>query len=241
MLPQTLSYCWQFRGENGARDRNGNARPISTDRLWKLDYTWLPPAPVLGNLGGTVRLNGSPLQGVTVTAAGQSQNTDANGLYLFTNVSPGTYQVSLSNLPVGVQCLSQTASVTAGQTTTLNINCTQTNFTLTLGLSYRHNGPGDSNTCVAISGALAAAAGSDPVALENIAGATYTVQWSGTGVVGTTQRSGTLNASSQALDRQPINLFGTYTANVSVTYQGVTKQASGTVTVSGMQGTCPQP
>jgi hypothetical protein len=131
--------------------------------------------------------------------------------------------------------------VTAGQIATVNFACSQINFAVSMSMSFVHVGPGDSKTCALISGAVTTANSTTPIALESIPGATYTITWSGPGVVGGTQRSGTLNAQSQALDRQDINLFGTYTANVSVTYQGVTRTASGNVSVGGTQGTCPAP
>jgi hypothetical protein len=113
-------------------------------------------------------------------------------------------------------------------------------FTIALVTSYVHVGPGVSFACVRITGmADPFVRGSENVTLENIAGAAWSVQWSGPGTTGSTQRTGTLDAQSTALDRQQINQFGTYTANVSVTSNGVTKQASGTVSVGGTQGTCP--
>ena len=90
-----------------------------------------------------------------------------------------------------------------------------------------------------LSGFLSSVKGAEPIALENIAGATYSIQWTGPGTVGPTQRTGTFNAQSQAIDRQQINAFGTYTANVSVTYQGATKQVTASVSVGPAQGTCP--
>jgi hypothetical protein len=63
--------------------------------------------------------------------------------------------------------------------------------------------------------------------------------WSGTGTIGATTRSGVLDANGKAVDRQPISQFGTYNVNASVTANGVTKSASGSVTVTSAAGTCP--
>lgn len=242
--PSTSIYCWYFHAEDMALDRNGISRPNVTDRFWKLTQTWNALAPSEGTITGRVRLNTtSALGGVSVSTAGKpSTLTDASGNYTFTGVPAGSATVSISNIPADVQCapLSKVATVTAGQTTTVDFDCSS-DFTLSLAMSYVHIGPGVSYSCVLVTGTAAAATGSEPVALENIAGASWTVQWSGPGVVGSTTRSGTLNAQSQALDRQQINLFGTYTANVSVTHRGLTKQASGTVTVGSSQGTCTPP
>jgi hypothetical protein len=115
-------------------------------------------------------------------------------------------------------------------------------FAIALLMSYVHVGPGVSYACTRITGmAETFVRGSENITLESIPGATWTVQWSGPGTVGSTQGSGTLDAQSQALHRQLINQFGTYTANVSVTSNGITKQASGTVSVGGAQGTCTPP
>lgn len=245
MRPRTTTYCLQFAVADPAVDRFGIPRPNRTDRLFPLTYTWeaLPPTP--GSISGRVTTSGTtPLAGVTVSAGGQTRTTDAGGNYTFTNLAGGSYTVALSNLPSGVQCTpaSKTALVTAGQNTVVDFSCTQTNFTITLQLTYVHVAPGVSYACVRITGAAAPfVRGAENVTLENIAGAAWSVQWSGPGTVGSTQRSGTLDAQSQALDRQQINQFGSYTANVSVTSNGVTKQASGTVSVGGTQGTCTPP
>ena len=115
-------------------------------------------------------------------------------------------------------------------------------FSIALLMSYVHVGPGVSYACTRITGmADAFVRGAENITLESIPGATWSVQWSGPGTVGSTQRSGTLDAQSQALDRQQINQFGTYTANVTVISNGVTKTASGSVSVGGSQGTCTPP
>lgn len=242
--PATSIYCWYFHAEDMALDRNGNSRPNVTDRFWRLTQTWNVTPPSEGIITGRVRLNTtSALPGITVSTAGKPvTTTDASGNYTFTGVPAGSATVTISNIPADVQCapLSKVGAVTAGQTTTIDFDCSS-NFTMALAMSYVHVGPGVSYSCVFITGTAAAAHGVEPVALESIVGASWTVQWSGPGVVGPTSRSGTLNSQSQALDRQQIELFGTYTANVSVTHRGLTKQASGTVTVGGMQGTCTPP
>jgi hypothetical protein len=63
--------------------------------------------------------------------------------------------------------------------------------------------------------------------------------WTGPGTVGATQRSGVLDAQGKAVDRQPINTFGTYNVQASVTAGGTTKSATGSVTVTSAAGTCP--
>jgi hypothetical protein len=209
--------------------------------MFRTDYTW-NPAPVLtGTIAGTVSSSGQPLNGVTVSTGMESGVTNASGNYSIPNLIAGPYTLTVSNLPAGYTCPTQQATVTGGQTTTVNFDCSQVNFTVSLSMSYVHVGPGDSKSCARISAAAITANSNVPIALESIPGASYSISWSGPGVVGGTQRAGTLNAQSEALDRQDINLFGSYTANVTVTYLGVSRMASGTVSVGGTQGTCPAP
>lgn len=102
-------------------------------------------------------------------------------------------------------------------------------FTISTAMSYVHVGPGVSYVCA------------QPTTSPGTPGASYTVNWSGPGTVGSTQRNGTLDALSTALDRQQINAFGTYTVGLSITYNGLTKQTTGNVNVGPAQGTCPPP
>jgi len=78
----------------------------------------------VGNLTGTVVLDGAPLPGATVTISSPAlqgtrvANTDVNGNYTFTSLPPGTYQVNFtmeSMQPVGV-----TAKVPLGGTARAN-------------------------------------------------------------------------------------------------------------------------
>ena len=244
MRPAVTTYCWAFYAEDLALDRNGAPKPNTTTRTWKLDFNWTAPPPpsTEGTVSGRVTVNGStPLSGVTVAIPGRTTTTDANGNYTFSNVAAGSTTVTISNVPADVTCspLSKTGSVIATQTTTVNFDCLR--FSVSVAATYRHIMAGVSEVCAAISGLLSFVQGAEPIALENIAGASYTISWTGSGTVGTTNRSGTLNAQSTALDRQQINAFGVYTASVTVTYQGVTKLVTANVSVVGFPGTCPAP
>ena len=62
---------------------------------------------------GTVTLNNNAAAGITVTlSTGASATTDAQGRYAFGNLLPGTYQVTISNLPADAVFGSTTASLT---------------------------------------------------------------------------------------------------------------------------------
>jgi hypothetical protein len=243
--PRVMDYCFQFGATGNEVNRLGNPNPTRSEQFYKLTYMWevMPTSP--GSIRGRVTVNTtSPLPGITVSSGPMSTTTDANGNYTLDPVDPGTRTVALGGLPADVQCnpSSKTTDVTSGQSSVLDFNCTRTNFVVALVMSYVHVSAGLSYSCVLFTANETAfsarEAGGTQAALT---GATWSVTWSGPGVVGQTQRSGSMNTSNQALDRQQINLLGTYTANVSVSANGVTKQASGSVTVGGTQGTCPPP
>jgi hypothetical protein len=183
---------------------------------------------MVGRSGVTVTLTqGGNTIGTTTTSAG--------GAYSFANVTAGSYTVAITP-PANTSCpaLSQSATVQANQTTTVNFNCIAVNnFTVDLSdpaPSYRHIVAGvSSETCTGVSTSPA-----QP-------GASWTTTWTGPGTVGATQRSGVLDASGKAVDRQPINTIGTYNVNASVTAAGTTRSASGSVTVTAAAGSCPAP
>jgi hypothetical protein len=240
--PQTMGVCFQFAAAYNAVNRFNEPNPVTMDQLYRLTFTWDVMPPSTGMISGRVTVNTtSPLPGVTVSIPSRSTTTDANGNYSFADVPEGNTPVTLTNIPTEVLCptVSKSGSVTAGQTVQLDFNCLR--FSVNADGLYRHIAAGVSEVCARISGLLGFSTRGEPIALENIAGASYTVQWSGPGTVGSTTRSGTLNAQSQAIDRQQINAFGTYTANVTVTYQGATRQVTASVSVGGSQGTCPAP
>jgi hypothetical protein len=78
--------------------------------------------PTTGTVMGTVTANGTPVSGATVALDGRTTTTDANGAFTFTNVEPGTYGVSTS--ASGFDCQPGTVTVTAGQTSNVEIACT---------------------------------------------------------------------------------------------------------------------
>jgi hypothetical protein len=191
-----------------------------------------------GTVSGNVFVDMVGRSGVTVTLT-QGGNTigttttGAGGAYSFANVTAGAYTVAITP-PANTSCptSSESATVQANQTTTVNFNCIAVNnFTVDLSNpapSYRHIVVGvSSETCTGVSTSPAQPGGS------------WTTTWTGPGTVGATQRSGVLDASGKAVDRQPINTIGTYNVNASVTAAGTTRSASGSVTVTSSPGTCP--
>ena len=189
---------------------------------------------------GTVRFNGVGQGGrvVVVSQAGATvgtATTAADGTYRVAALAPGTYSASVTP-PVGGTCTTnpQTVIVQPNQDATANFDCTTppSDFAVTLGNpapSYRNIAPGSMETCVGIS------------TTPPQPGATWTTTWTGPGVVGANSRTGTFNASNLVVDRQPINLVGTYNLHVVVVSGSLTRTADASVVVTAAQGTCPAP
>lgn len=196
-------------------------------------------ASLPGTISGSVFVDMAARAGVAVTLSQGgttvgSTTTAANGGYSFANLAAGFYSVTIT-APANTTCPNnpQTVNVQSNQTATANFTCTTNpnEFAVTLDNpppSYRHIVAGvSSETCTGMSTSPAQPGGS------------WTTMWTGTGTVGATQRSGVLDANGRAVDRQPINQFGTYNVNASVTAGGTTRSANGSVTVTAAAGACP--
>jgi len=197
-----------------------------------------------GSISGRVTLRGvTPIAGMTVSLLGMTTTTGANGMYSFHDLSPRRYVVLLSNIPAGLICdpSSKEGDVRDGETTIIDFECIQSDFLINTLFDFVHVGTGLSFVCIIGTVAEASSRTNEPTSLEALAGATWSVSWAGLGVVGSTERNGTLDANNKMLDRQQINRFGTYTATLTVTANGLTKQVSGSVTVGAAQGTCTPP
>ena len=87
-----------------------------------------PPAPIVGTVSGTVSVEGSGLEGVTVNllgAASQSKSTGSSGGYSFADVPAGTHSVQISGAPAEVAFPSMAMVVTiatSGQTATADFS-----------------------------------------------------------------------------------------------------------------------
>jgi hypothetical protein len=188
-----------------------------------------------GSVTGAVRVNTVGQSGVTVTltqgaATIGTATTGTGGTYTISNVQPGTYTATIIP-PAGASCSTnpQPVTVQSNQVAVTNFDCI--NFTVSLtnpSPSYRHISTSASETCTGITTSPAQPGGS------------WTALWTGTGTVGATQRSGILDASGTAVDRQPINTqSGIFNVSVNVTAGGATRSATGSVTVQTTAGTCP--
>ena len=96
-------------------------------RMVRDGYEWFGPTvsktitvqAATGNISGTVRssFDNSVMSGVTVAVTGgTSATTNASGVYTLSNLSPGTYTLTVSK--TGYTTQTGTAAVTAGATTT---------------------------------------------------------------------------------------------------------------------------
>lgn len=191
-----------------------------------------------GSVTGTVNVDMVGRSGVTVTLTQGTTTigtatTGAGGTYTISNLQPGTYTVAITP-PAGTVCTSpQDVTVQSSQAATANFTCTTPPSDFTVNLadpppSYRHIVAGvSSETCTGVTTNPAKPGGS------------WTTMWTGPGTVGATQRSGTLDATGKAVDRQPIDQLGTYNVNVMVTAGGLTRSGTGTVDVQAAAGTCP--
>ena len=83
------------------------------------------PGPTTGSLVGQVSAGGSSVQGAQLAiTGGATAATGSNGQARFDNLQPGTYTVTLSQLPtgfaMGTETAGKSASVTAGSTATVS-------------------------------------------------------------------------------------------------------------------------
>ena len=83
------------------------------------------PAPIVGTVSGTVSVEGSGLEGVSVNLLGESESTGSSGDYSFADVPAGTHIVRISGAPADVVFASTDMSVTiatSGQTATADFS-----------------------------------------------------------------------------------------------------------------------
>ena len=192
-----------------------------------------------GTIAGEVRLDSALVADVAITISQGSTvvrtiTTGALGSYSASGLDPGTYTVGVTP-PDSATCDSnpRNVSVSGDVTTTANFDCSSPppqSFVIEFGsppFSYIHNGPGDTDACVGFT--------TNPV----MPGASYTATWTGPGIVLPGQRTGTLDATGKAVDRQKVNQLGVYVLNLSISSGGFTANGSGSIDITAGAGTCP--
>ena len=92
---------------------------VNTGQTTTVNFT-LSSSGGTGTLSGTVVniSSNAPISGATVSFSGGSTTTNSSGFYQFTNVAPGTYNVTAAHS--GYFSATQSATVSSGTTTTLN-------------------------------------------------------------------------------------------------------------------------
>jgi uncharacterized repeat protein (TIGR01451 family)/fimbrial isopeptide formation D2 family protein len=169
------SYTFTDQAQGGDTDADSDADPdlgvaqvlLEEDRL-DIDAGFIRPVATIGNyvwfdadLDGIQDASEDPVEGVTATLTDDNgdpvvdidgnpvapQATDADGLYLFTNLAPGTYTVTFTDLPAGFVVTqtgagSDPAVDSNGLTATTTVGAFEEDLTLDLGI-YRLVSVGD--------------------------------------------------------------------------------------------------
>jgi hypothetical protein len=157
-----------------------------------------------GTLTGTVTdsATSSPIQGVTVSYAGGSTTTDANGNYTLSNVMPGEVLVTFSK--TGYATVSRTQAVAGGSSTTLNVALAPPG-TITGKVTDSSTGTGIAGAIVSYPGGTVTTAADGAYTIANIASGSQKLVASADGY----------NSSAEQVVNVPAN--GTVTANIALT------------------------
>lgn len=176
-----------------------------------------------GSISGTVTdsSTGAPIPGATVAGPGQT-TTAANGSYTLSPVSPGTYTVSAS--ANGYQGSSESASVTAGTTSSLNFALAQAlNGSLVGKVTSVIDGHTLSGTTVSYSGGSAVTDSTGTYQIPSVAPGAYNVSTSKSGWLPETETAN-IGGGSQS------------TLNFAISTAGIIKGAVSTAAGAGIPG-----
>jgi len=123
--PLTQTICGRYEATDTALGKTGQPNPNTFDQVFGLDITWGPPTPTTGIVTGTVTRDDAPFSGVSIQLDGMSMTTNDQGVYMFTGVTPGMFQVQPVNLPSDVFCdpAFRNVDVVAGQTAQADFTC----------------------------------------------------------------------------------------------------------------------
>lgn len=225
--PATAVYCGVALATDSALDRFGDPNPNVQRQVFRLEITW-SPSLATGRIAGTVRDDqGNTLPGVAVALDGgvDIAVTNAEGQYAFENVAPGNH--ALTYALDGFECEDRNATVTGGQTVTVDSVCTVSppDFDIAIDGAWRHD-PAGSDPPSVICGKIS----TDPPR----AGEGVTVRIQGPGGYDVTS-TGTLDDQGMVTFEAGIGTLGAYT--VTVTVDGKTEAT--TVDVGAEQNSCP--
>ncbi|HZQ51577.1 MAG TPA: carboxypeptidase regulatory-like domain-containing protein [Bryobacteraceae bacterium] len=193
-----------------------------------------------GAISGTVKnATGAAISGATVSYGGGSATTAANGSYTLSNVPVGT--VSVTATAAGYQSSTQSATVAAGATTTLNFTLAATVTVGTIsGTVTNSSGTAISGATVSYSGGTATTLSNGSYTLSNVPAGTVSVTASATGYQSSTQSvtvsagaTTTLNftlsatVSAGTVSGTVTNSSGTAISGVTVSYSGGSASTAG--------------
>lgn len=193
----------------------------------------LPVASGTGSISGTVTdaATGSPLSGATVSGPGQT-TTAADGSYTLSSVAPGTYTVTAA--ANGYQSSSQSVSVTAGATSSINFALAQSvqgaNGSLTGKVTSIFDGHAISGATVSYAGGSAVTDSSGAYQFASLPPGSYSFTASASGWHARTETA-TISGGTQTTLNFAISTAGIIKGTVSKA--SGTAISGATVTVSG--------
>ena len=143
------------------------------------------PPPVRGSISGTVTVEGTGLDGVTVSlSSGRSATTSGGGSYSFTGVAAGSHTVMISNFPAGAEFSQTTGTAnitTDGQVAVVDFSGSYIRTATILG-SVSVNGTAVGGVSMALSGVESKSAETDSdgnYLFSSLRAGSYTVEITG--------------------------------------------------------------
>jgi len=209
-------------GEIGFSSTSGAATVgVGESKVVSFDGTYLRTAGIQGQ----VSVDGEGLQGVTVTLMGQGEDvtdvTDAGGLYSFSKLRSGTYQIAISGYDADdyeFEVTSKTATVATGETANVPFEGT---LLRTAGIAGRVSvaGMGLDGVTVTLAGAAEATtetSNGGQYAFAGLAAGTYVVSIANPNEVAYDFETTSTNVELMDDQSAIVNFDGTHTRTASV-------------------------
>ena len=210
-------------GEVGFSSTSGAAMVgVGESKVVSFDGTYLRTAGIVGQ----VSVDGDGLEGVTVTLSGHDEEatemTDAGGLYSFSKLRSGTYQIAISGYDTDdyeFQVTSETVTVATGETANVPFEGT---LLRTAGIAGRVSvaGMGLDGVTVTLAGAAEATtetSNGGQYAFAGLAAGTYVVGISNPNDVAYSFETTSINVELADDQSAIVNFDGTHTRTASVT------------------------
>jgi hypothetical protein len=253
-----LSFTQATNGLNVTMPANANIAPPGYYMLFVLNGSGVPSVAKIikiaaggattGGLSGKVtNSSGAPLLGATVTVGSSHASTASDGTWSIPNLAPGT--VTISAALAGYNTNSESATVTAGSTTTANtLALTPVNPGTVNGTVVNSTGAGVSGASVSSDGVTVSTNSTGAYTLANLPAGAATITASATGfsngsqsvtiVAGSTVTAPPITLSSNAgsVSGTVKSSAGTAIAGASVGYGGgsTTTSSTGAYSLTGV-------